>query len=285
MTKLTEIFSNRELSTIFWLIIIIIIVSLTVGKKSIADLLKSFFVTQIISVLVAMLVYIALVILILYKINFWNIGLLKDTIIWSLSTGFILFMNVNKAKNLKYFKDILLENFKAILILEFITNFYTFSLTTEMFLIPIMSFIILLKLFAENSAKTNSEHIKVAKLLNNIVNIFGLFVFCFVVYKTFFEYSELLKITNLKSFLFPILLSILTLPFYYLLALYMNYETLFVRIQFMFVDKKIKRKLKKAILISANISLNKLEKINLKLNKVEIYNNENIKKYIKHISK
>jgi phosphotransacetylase len=53
----------------------------------------------------------------------------------------------------------------------------------------------------------------------------------------------------------------------------------------MFVDKKIKRKLKKAILISANISLNKLEKINLKLNKVEIYNNENIKKYIKHISK
>lgn len=232
-----------------------------------------------------MIVYITLVILILYKIDFWDIGLLKDTIIWSLSTGFILFMNVNKAKNLKYFTEVLLENFKAILILEFITNFYTFSLTTEMILIPIMTFIILLKLFAENSAKTNSEHIAAAKLLNNILNIFGLFIFCFVAYKTFFEYSELLKIINLKSFILPIILSVLTLPFYYLVALYMNYETLFIRIQFMFADKKIKRKLKKAILISANIDLNKLEKVNSKLNKVEIYDNGNIEKYIKQISK
>lgn len=285
MIDIIKIFSNRELALIFWLLLIFAFFLIKVGKKQFVELLKSFFVINIILALGMMIIYILVIVFGLFKMSFWNIDLLKDTMVWIVSTGFILFMNVSKVKDVKYFKNVLLDNLKAIIILEYISNFYTFSLKIELIILPIMTVLIILKLFTKNSAKTNFEHIKVVKLLNYIISAFGLFIFFFVIYKTFFEYSELLKLINLKLFLLPIILVILTLPFFYFLALFINYEILFVRIRFMFADKKIKNELKKNILFSANISLNKLERININLNRIEIHNNENIEKYVNKISK
>ena len=106
----------------------------------------------------------------------------------------------------------------------------------------------------------------------------------FTSYKTFFDYSKLVETSSIKSFLLPIILTTIVIPYFYFLALFINYETIFIRIRFMFQDKKRKNNVKKYILFYANFSLNKLERISKGLNKFDIYHSEELKKYIKELS-
>ncbi|NRS90888.1 hypothetical protein HNQ02_003835 [Flavobacterium sp. 7E] len=284
MDILFNIFSNREIAVLFWTIVIIISAIFIVGFKSLKELANNFFVCQIQIPLILMFVYIGILIFIFYKLKLWEFALLKDTVIWSFSSATVLFFNINKAKEIIYFKPIIVDNLKMIFILEFITNFYTFNLILEFIIIPIMTFLILLQVYADYSSKTNEEHKKVASCLKSIINICGLFILIYVTYKTFHQYKELLNVVNLKSLLLPIILTFIIIPYLYILALTMNYETLLTRIPYL-VESEIKRKkLIKYIIIYANFNLNKLYKISTNLNKIS-FDKHNIRKSIRNISK
>ena len=257
MQQLLEIFSTREISIIFWLTIIFLFSIIKAGKNFL-QVLKSFFVFNLFSAFISLIIYSCFVVYFLKQNNLWDIGLLKDVIIWFISSAAVLFFSINTANNTIYFKNLLLDNFKAVVILEFLLNFYTFSLLTEIIIIPLISFLVILKLLAENSSKTDREHKRVVTFLNYIITSFGILIFCYTAYKTFTDHSKLTDLNNLKSFLLPILLTTLAIPYFYLLSLYINYETLFIRIRFMFNDKAIKYDAKKYILIVANLNLNKL---------------------------
>ncbi|MCC9073561.1 hypothetical protein LNQ49_18445 [Flavobacterium sp. F-65] len=261
-----EIFSTREIALIIWSSMFFIATIFWVKPKAVFNLFIQFFNYRIQVPLWLMFGYIAGITLIFYNVGIWNIDLLKDTIIWSVTSAAILFFNINKAKDTAFFLPILLENIKAIVLLEFVTNFYTFSFTIEMFIIPIITFIGVLQIAAEHSSKTNAEHLKAAGCLKNIFSATGALVFIYVGYKTFIAYNDLLTIQNVKSLLLPIVFTFLLLPFLYFLALYMNYEILFLRMPYLIDDKREMRKMKLNILLMANINLNKLHKISKNLN-------------------
>ncbi len=279
-----EIFSTREVAIIIWSTIFIVTAIFIVKFQQLLGLLKSFFVYKIQLPLWFMFIYITGITTCLYYLNIWNFGLLKDTIIWSIAFSTILFFNINKAKDLTYFKPVILENFKAIVILEFISNFYTFSFITEMTLVPIMTFIGLLQIAAEYSAKTNSEHLKVANFLKTFFNLVGISIFSYVSYETIKSYNLLLTVQNIKSLLLPFVYTFLLIPFLYLLALYINYEVLFIRIPNLVKEKKKQRKLKRNILLIANLNLSNLNKISTNLN-WDLIEKNGIKKSIKNIIK
>lgn len=279
-----EIFSTREVAIIIWSSILIVGAIILVQSKTFFVLLKTFFVYKIQVPLWLMFIYIAGITISLYYFKIWNLGLLKDTIIWSIASATVLFFNINKITDFTYFKPIVLGNLKVIVILEFITNFYTFNFIAEMIVIPIMTFIGVLQIYAEHSAKTNPEHLKVAGCLKTFFAFAGTLIFIYISYETYKYYSDLLTIQNIKSLLLPFVLTIFLIPFLYLLALYMNYEILFIRIPYLIKEEKKQKKLKRNILLCANINLNKLHKISTNLNwdKIEKHG---IKKSLKKILK
>lgn len=279
-----EIFSTREVAIIIWTSILIVGVIILVKPKALFDLLKAFFVYKIQVPLWLMFTYITGITICLYYFKIWNFGLLKDTIIWSIASATVLFFSMNKAKDFTYFKPIVLENLKVIVILEFITNSYSFNFLTEMIVIPIMTFIGVLQIYAEHSAKKNPEHLKVAGCLKNFFAFSGILIFIYVSYKTYKYYSDLLTIQNIKTLLLPFVLTIFLIPFLYLLALYMNYETLFIRIPYLIKKEKKQKKMKRNILLYANINLNKLHKISTNLN-WDIIEKCGIRKSLKKILK
>jgi hypothetical protein len=279
-----EIFSTREIALIIWFCIFIIAAVFLLKPKAFFNLLIQFFNYKIQIPLLLMFGYIAGITFIFYKAAIWNTDLLKDTIIWSLTSAAILFFNVNKAKDSTYFIPILLENLKSVVLLEFIINFYTFSFTIEMFIIPVITFIGVFQIAAEHSSKTNAEHLKVAGCLKNLFSVTGVLIFIYVGYKTFIHYNDLLTIENIKSLLLPIVFTFLLLPFLYLLALYMNYENLFVRMAYLIDDKQELRKMKLNILLVANIDLNKLYKISRNLT-YDTYEKNEIRKSLREIIK
>lgn len=281
MKEILQVLSSRETSILIWSLIIFSIL-IFIARKEFLNVLKALFHYKIILPLICFGIYCSLIVLILYKVNFWNLNLMKDTVIWFFSAGLIVFFNANKIHNTNYFTQILKDNLKVIIFLEFVLNFYTFSLITELILIPFITFITIMYEYSKYTMLKKPEHAKVNKFLKSILSLFGIILLISAIGRLITEFKNLFTIDNVKSIYLPIILTIFSFPFYYFLALSMIYEEFFIRINFMFKDQKLKKELKKQILINANFNLNKLSNIQKNLIKSEIYN-QNIAEYIKSI--
>lgn len=124
-------------------------------------------------------------------------------------------------------------------------------------ILPILVFIVLLQAYAS----LKPEHKKVESVMKAMNAIFGFGFLFFTIYKMITIPGELFTFVSLKSFLLPVLLTILFVPFIYLLALYSHYESLFIRLKFLEKEKPLRKSLKWQILKVANINLNKLSNI------------------------
>lgn len=130
-----------------------------------------------------------------YKVGLWNVAFLKDTIIWTLSFGFVSLVNINKVNDTKYFKNVFFDAIKWTIAIEFVVNFFTFSLTKEIILVPTIVFSAMMQAFASFDPK----HKQVETLMKNFLMYFSIFVFLFSLYKTIEKHSELFTVDNLKS--------------------------------------------------------------------------------------
>ena len=73
----------------------------------------------------------------LSEIGIWNRELLKDTVLWSLFSGLALALSgVQTQSDVPTWRSILKNQLKAIILLEFIVNTYTFALWVELLLAP-----------------------------------------------------------------------------------------------------------------------------------------------------
>lgn len=274
--------SNREIALLIWAgIFIIVLVSIKGTRDSIKGIIKAFIQKQILIVFFALATYSVIIIYIFYKLNIWDSSLNKDSIFWFIGSALILFFNINEAKNINYFKSIIKDSIKLTIVIEFIVNFYVFNLWAELAILPFLVFIAMMQAYAETDKKYKS----VESILKSVLSYFGIALLVFILYKTVTEFGSLFSINNLKSILLPPIFTILLLPFIYIVALYSNYETLFIRIDFMSNDIALKKALKRNIFLIANLSLSKLNSISNKLYKSDIYHNKDLFNYLKSISK
>lgn len=273
MNDLKEILSNRELATIVWIAIFIILFGFKKEvRKSILSLIKAFFVTSILSVILLLAIYTFGSVLILKHYGFWDLTLIKDTIFWFVGFAFMTLFKLDKAKQSSFFFNLLKDSFKLTIFLEFFLNFYTFSFITEMIIIPIFTTIFLMNLVSQNK----DEYKPVNNLTSKIIGFVGLSYFGFALYKIIFHNQNIFSNHNLNTLVLPVLLTVLSIPFFYFTALYSNYERLFMRVKFMNKNVEIQRKLKKQILWKAKLNLNKLNKVDNELTGFDLYELTNI---------
>ena len=139
--------------------------------------------------------------------------------------------------------------------------------------------------YAEVYNKKQSDYTQIINIIKNILSFIGICFVLYAFYKTVIDYKEIFSIHSIKELLLPLVLTTLYIPFLYLLALYINYEELFVRIGFNTDDKNSKRKLKKEIFRVAKFNLNKLDKLSNNLIRYKLYQTDDIREYIKSITK
>lgn len=279
MNELKEILSNRELATIVLLFLFILLCSFKKEvRTSIVHLIKAFFVKSILSIILLLGIYTLCSVAILKHYHFWDLTLMKDTIFWFVGFAFMTLFKLNNAKETSFFLNLLKDSFKLTIFIEFFLNFYTFSFVTEMIIIPIFTTIFLMNLVSQDK----NEYKPVNKLTSTIISFVGFFYFGFALYKIIFHNQNIFSIHNLNTLILPVLLTVLTLPFFYFTALYSNYENLFVRVKYMNKNVEIQRKLKKQILWKAKLNLNKLNKLNNELTGFGIYDLTNIEEKNSH---
>jgi len=206
-----------------------------------------------------MLAYISLVVFAVYEVHFWDISLLKDTIMWMLGTAVIMFVNYDKViKESHYFKKVLLDNVKLIVLLEFIINFYVFNLVVELLLVPVLFFIVALLAVSD----TKKEYKQVKNVLQFLMALFSIFLIIYALVQIVGDFKDFATINNLKDFLLAPLLTVSILPFVYFLALYATYEDVFTRVNIFLRDqnKELRSFTKRQIARACLCNLKKLTK-------------------------
>lgn len=259
MNSYLDLFNNREKAIIIWVLIVLVWALFHKGvRTSIFRLLRTLFQKKIVVVLAAMLLYVGLLVLLFYRMRLWDVFLIKDTAFWILGVAFVLLVNANGAtRDENYFKKIVFDNLKLFVVLEFIVNLYVFSLWVEIILMPLLFGTIA----TDAVAGMKKEDIPVKKVTGSILVILAVLLTVFALVSILRDYQSFATIDNLRAFLLPLLLTSAYIPFLYLVALYMAYENLFVRLDICWKkDKALTKFTKQRILTLCLVNLGKLNR-------------------------
>lgn len=244
--------SNREIAIFIW-IGLFLIWGLTQRKirDSFSSVLKAFFAWKLTLSYLVMFLYIAIILILLHSLGIWKFSHIVNTILWIVGVAFVMLFEHSKANNESFFKHAIKDNLKFLVALEFFINLYVFSLWVELLLVPVFSVLGVMLAIAES----NKQYEVVQNGINYIMAIIGTFFIGYAVYMAVSDFNSFLTLENFKNFGIPILLTIMFSPFIYFLALYVNYETLFIRLQFFVNDKSLLRHVKKKTIFAFRLNL------------------------------
>lgn len=208
----------------------------------------------------------------------WNLSLIKDTTLWFVTFSFLTLFKSIEAKSFRDFIPIINDIFKLTIFIEFVTNFSSFGLITEIIMLPIITFIVALNFLSE---KDNNK--KLSTFLSNTLAIIGLVYFSFSLIQTLRNYSKFTSFENLNLFILPVILSLLIIPFFYLITLYNQYEQIFLRVKFMTKSIPNQNKIKRDIILKAKLNLNTVALLRDKLIDFDMFETNDIKPYLDRI--
>lgn len=220
-----------------------------------------------------MLVYIAISVLILAGIGYWKSYMLKETIFWSLGSALVALFSIKPATPISnYYIKTILDNLKMVAVLEYIINLYTFSLLTEMLLVPLTSFAVIISVYTESKP----EYYQVNKFIKIMLALYGIAILALTIHNIAIDAQNAMTIKNLFAFMLPLILTIMLLPYIYAIALYMMYESFFLRIRMANKDPDLIRYAKREIIKKCNINLSKLLRVSRKAAYPKISNKQDI---------
>jgi hypothetical protein len=211
-----------------WLIFVITVVFINKKTRNSAfDVIKAACKKQLITPFLIMIVYAFLLTSLFSMTKFWEWKYLKDIFIWVLFVGIpVCFGAVNKGLKKNYFKSMVIDNLKFIVLIEFLFSTFTFNIYVELIMIPCITFVYLLEVVASTDEKLRTT----GKIFSGFLAIIGFTVLGFTLNIAINDYKSLGVIETLVVFFIPFVLSILYVPVAYFVALYAKYEIIFIRV-------------------------------------------------------
>lgn len=239
--------STREIAILIWLAVGIGFCMIKPDvRTSLASVLRAFGNWRIQLVFWMLAVYTALVAWGSAWAGLWDLGQLKNTIIWFIAVGFATLMRLpNLREGSKFFREWVSDNLKLIVVVEFLVTFYTFDLIVELLLQPVVFVLGAMKILADRDPK----HEKVAKLLDGVFVAAGLAIIAYATYMIVADFSNFATLGTVGDFYTPILLSFASLPFFFALHVFMTYERVFSVLRFSIKDEQLRKRAKREIVL------------------------------------
>jgi hypothetical protein len=256
-----DIFSNREIAIVIWAVIcstyIFTSTKMIGARKSVKNIISSFFVWPIMKSVSLMLVYLGCMIYVLFDFGLWDFHQTKNTLIWFFSVAFMsLFSMESIKKDRRFFKHAVLDNLKLLAIIAFIIGVYPFSIIVELVLVPVFVIIGIMLAIAESDTK----YLQVQKVLNNIIAMIGLTIVAYAMYMLATEFSGIAQEKFIYDFITPPLLTLLFIPFIFFMMVYSSYETVFARLKFFIKKPRLRLVAKIHAIFIFNFRIELLEK-------------------------
>lgn len=231
--------TNRELATVVLFAVVFGVFSLVPNLRrqvgaSFIDVLRSFFAWKIQVPLLIYFAYAAGLVYLAWRLNFWESGQLKDTLIVVFFVGLPLLFgasSVNEGK--KLVGNVVRDAVGVSALIVFYVGFGSLSLWGELILQPIVVLLSLLAVVAQN----NPEHRPVGKLMNGLLGLIGLWLFVYTTKTIISNWDGGAWSDTAKSLVLSIWLPFALIPFVYAFAFIMHAETILTMLPF-FNDRK-----------------------------------------------
>jgi multisubunit Na+/H+ antiporter MnhB subunit len=230
-----QLFNNREIAVLVWAIIFLSwAFTKEEVRKSVRQVLLAFCHRAILTIFGLMTGYVYLMVDFLSDAGLWDLDQFKNTIKWFIFVASIELFKANTIHEEKgYFRKSIKGHFKLLALLEFVIAFQTFNLITEFIVVPLSTLAVLLLAFSESK----EEYKSVENLMSWVLFIIGFFMIWFSLYFIFSNFGEFAETKTFMNFFTPIMLSVLLLPFIFVLSVYMLYERILVRVNIYTEDR------------------------------------------------
>lgn len=224
-------FTTREWAsiTLFTLFLLYSVRAKSV-RKSMIRVLKAFLHWKILLPIICAQIYLSVFAYVLYKNEFWNTAILRETIFFLLYTSISLIFKYNSnSQRIASVKGIVEDTIKATLIVEFYLNIHTFSYWIELIIQFLLAFLFLLG--AVNKRDTQ-ELEKTYGCTQTLFYCLSISLLVYSIYLSGEQWRENFSSQNIISLLFPIIATLAYWPFLYILSVIKVYEEWFVTLRF-----------------------------------------------------
>ncbi|MDD2371631.1 MAG: hypothetical protein PHQ32_06500 [Firmicutes bacterium] len=216
---LNQIFTNRELAILIWSLVLVIIVLF--NKNSRDSLLNIKLEGALLKIFLFSLVYLVLIILIFSRVHFWDIFYIKDISLVYMFIAIPLGYKIFSENSMNNIKSLIKSNLKLIIMLTLITDSYTFNIFIELILVLITSVIAMMVAFSDPKYIKNqyNDNIRTHKFLSVILSIIGFYILIYSIMNYITDISNYDYLNLIVSFFIPFIISVLYVPFWYLLLI------------------------------------------------------------------
>jgi hypothetical protein len=275
--------NNRELAMGIWSIVFFVWIFRKADAKTfdaLKALVKAALAKSIVITFGLLLAYSLALIPLLDSVGLWRADQIKNFSFWFFTFA-ILYLS--KLKSIEtdpyYFSNAIKNAVKISAILQFILSIHTFDLWLELIVVPSVTLIIIMAEFA----KRDPEHQIVVKAANNILVFVGFLVIGFTIHKLLTNFGEFAKPKTFYDFVVPTLLSILLLPYYYLLAMYSTYERIFIRLRIFIKNEELLKYAKWKAFFSFHFRFFKADRWAYSLSVREVHSKDDIDYSVKRM--
>lgn len=224
------IFSTREIAMVFWSLIFMSFLFINKKiRKSIVDILKIIFTKNIMIPFFIILIYLKLLlVLFIFRFRMGQYLDLKEIMIWVLFSGIPLCYGVvNNKPDKHYIRKIINDNIKFIILIEFIISTFTFSLKTELIIVPLFTFLFMLEIVSG----MRDEYEDANKFISYILSISGFIILYKLLSLAIQNYKELNSVESLVTIVTPIILTILYIPLIFIFRISFKYNNILYRLK------------------------------------------------------
>ncbi len=217
-------------------------------RSSMGNVLRAFFRTKILAVLVCSGAYIAGWTWLAAKIDLWNDQLLKDTIVWFVVAGFPLLLQVDEAGwDEQFFHRTVQSIIELSVLVSFFINTISFHLVVEL----VLQFLIALLVMVTVVGGADQRYAPVKRFCEACLAIMGVTLLTVTTVDLYQNQQDLAFGQLGRSLVLAYWLPLVALPFMYVFGLVASYERAFIRMQFV-SDRQAPIKAKLAVLLGLN---------------------------------
>lgn len=250
--------NTRELALLIWgTIFMVVILCNNKIALSVKKIIQEFLKKEILTSLTVIILFSTCCVSILHGVGFWNMTFFKDTILWFFAVPFMTMVRLRKiSEDKSYFENSLKDLFAFSALADFLISSYTFSLPTE---IIITFFIVILTLML-TSLQKKVIYKSTTKFVKNFLFILGLTMAINSIIQIVKHLNEFTSWDTLNTFLLPQFLTLLYLPFIFLILLYTEYDFSFKILPREIKDKELFKKAKKMAIINFGLNWRALKR-------------------------
>jgi hypothetical protein len=218
------VLTTREWAAVFWAAVLLVVgVATPYVRRAFAPVMRTLRTSwQLHVAVVAFIGWVALVCNVAHLLGAWDTNLLKDTVAWVLVYGLASIFSATKAaKDDHFFRRAVLAALSVSAAMQFILNLHTFHFAVELFLLPVVTFLILLEGVAAMEARTHPAQ----RLVNGLLGIIGVWIVVATAWGLWNSWRGIDPKETGLAFAFSLWFPVATLPFVYALSLVMTYGT------------------------------------------------------------